>query len=65
MAYFLKKNIKNKKTYLSIVNSFYDANKGGTAHETYKSYGSIDSLIDSGIEDPITYLEEEVRKLND
>ena len=65
MAYFLKKNIKNKKTYLSIVNSFYDSDKGNTAHETYKSYGSIDSLISKGIEDPVNYLQEEVRKLND
>ena len=65
MAYFLKKNIKNGKTYLSIVNSFYDNKKGGTAHETYKSYGCIDSLIESGIEDPVAYLEKEVKKLNE
>ena len=64
MAYFLKKCTKNDKCYLSIVNSFYDGQRGHTVHETYKSYGTGESLIKDGIEDPVKYLEEEVARLN-
>lgn len=64
MAYFLKKCTKKGRTYLSIVNSFYDAERRETAHETYASYGSVETLIKNGIEDPIAYYEEEVKKLN-
>lgn len=64
MAYFLKKCTKNDKCYLSIVNSFYDGQRGHTVHETYKSYGTGESLIKDGIEDPVKYLEEEVNRLN-
>lgn len=64
MAYFLKKNIKKDKTYLSIVNSYYDNARKQTVHETYASYGTGKSLIDEGIDDPIKYLEDEVKRLN-
>lgn len=64
LAYFLKKNHKNNKVYLSIVNSYYDHNRGHTVHETYASFGTGQSLIDNGISDPVAYLTEEVRKLN-
>ena len=64
MAYFLKKNFKNNKLYLSIVNSYYDHDRGHTVHETYASFGTGQSLIDNGISDPVAYLTEEVRKLN-
>lgn len=64
MAYFLKKCTKKGRTYLSIVNSFYDGKKGNTAHETYASYGSIETLKEQGIEDPVAYYEAEVKRLN-
>ena len=64
MAYFLKKNKKNDKVYLSIVNSFYDSSRRQTVHETYASYGTGQSLIDKGINNPIEYLEDEVKRLN-
>ena len=64
MAYFVKKNIKNNKTYYSIVNSFYDGKRGHTAHETYASYGSGKGLKEKGITDIEEYLSEEVKKLN-
>ena len=60
MAYFLKKNKKNDKVYLSIVNSFYDSEKKQTVHETFSSYGTGQCLIDKGIDNPINYLENEV-----
>lgn len=64
MAFFLKKNVKNNKTYLSIVNSFYDSSRKQTVHETFASFGTGQALIDQGIPDPIIYLEEEVKRLN-
>lgn len=64
MAYFLKKNIKNDKVYYSIVNSFYDGNRGHTVHETYASYGSGKKLIEEGVTDIDSYLKKEVDRLN-
>lgn len=64
MAYFLKRCSKNGKIYLSIVNSFYNGERGHTVHETYASYGTGKALKDQGIEDPIKYLEEKVNELN-
>ena len=64
MAYFLKKCTKNGKEYLSIVNSFYDGKRGRTVHETYASFGTGKPLIEQGIKDPVKYLEEKVKDLN-
>lgn len=64
MAYFLKKNIKKDKIYLSIVDSHYSSEKGCSVHETYASFGTGKILVEQGIEDPIAYLEEEVKRLN-
>lgn len=64
MAYFLKKNKKKDKIYLSIVNSYYDSERKQTVHETYASYGTGKSLTDNGINDPVAYLEDLVKKLN-
>lgn len=66
MAYFIKKskNNKNKRTYLSIYESYYDSKKKDTAHKSYKSLGSIEALIEKGIEDPIAYYQKEVDELN-
>ena len=65
MAYFLKKCTKKNRTYLSIVNSFYDATKNDTAHKTYKSFGSLETMLEQGIKDPIAYLETMVKELNE
>lgn len=36
MAYFLKKTNNKKGTYLQIYSSFYDPQRGHTAHKAYK-----------------------------
>ncbi len=64
MAYFLKQTKLKNRTYLSIVESFYNPQKKGTAHRIYKSLKSIESLKESGIEDPVAYFQAEVDKLN-
>lgn len=64
MAYFLKKTRLKGRTYLSIVESFYDSNKKGTAHKIYKSLSSVETLMKNGMEDPIAYYQAEVDKLN-
>ena len=64
MAYFLKKNRKKDKLYLSIVNSYYDSERKQTVHSTYESFGTGQALIDQGISDTIAYLEDKVRTLN-
>ena len=64
MAYFLKKTPLKGRTYLSIVESFYDGNKKGTAHKVYKSLSSVETLKKQGIDDPIDYYQKEVDKLN-
>ena len=35
LGLFLKKNHKNNKLYLSIVNIYYDHNRGYTVHKTW------------------------------
>ena len=55
MAYFLKKNRKKDKLYLSIVNSYYDSERKQTVHSTYESFGTGQALIDQGISDPVAY----------
>ena len=64
MAYFLKKTRLKGRTYLSIVESFYDGTKKGTAHKIYKSLSSVETLKNKGLEDPIAYYQAEVDKLN-
>lgn len=64
MAYFLKKTPNKKGIYLSIYFSRYDSDRKETVHKSYKSLGYVDDLIDKGIDDPITYYQEEVKKLN-
>jgi len=64
MAFFLKKATLKGRTYLSICESFYNPNKKGTAHKTFKSLGSIETLKDNGIDDPIAFYQKEVNALN-
>ena len=64
MAYFLKKTNNKKGTYLQIYSSFYDPERGHTAHKSYKSIGYVHELQAKGIDDPIAFYKEEVTKLN-
>ena len=64
MAYFLKKSNYTKGTYLQIYASFYDPERKGSAHRSYKALGYVHELQAQGIVDPISYYKEEVLKLN-
>ena len=64
MAYFLKKTKTSNDIYLQIYESFYDPDKKGTAHRSFKPVGYVKKLIDKGIEDPIAFYQDEVDRLN-
>lgn len=64
MAYFLKKSNYKKGTYLQIYESFYDPERKGSAHHSYKALGYVLELQAKGIKDPISFYQEEVMKLN-
>ena len=64
MAYFLKKSNLKKGLYLQIYESFYDPDRKQTAHRSYKALGYVDELIQKGINDPISYYQDEVSELN-
>ena len=64
MAYFIKKTNNKKGTYLQIYSSFYDPQRGHTAHKAYKPIGYVHELQAKGIEDPISFYKEEVNRLN-
>lgn len=64
MAYFLKKTTLKGRTYLAIYDSFYDHEKKGAAHKCYKSLGSVETLKKNGMEDPISFYQQEVDFLN-
>ena len=65
MIYFLKKSIPSKKgLYLQIYINFYDPNTKKKNTKSYKSLGYVSDLIASGIEDPVSFYNEEVKKMN-
>lgn len=64
MAYFLKKTKTNNDIYLQIYESFYDPERKGSAHRSYRPVGYVNKLIASGIEDPVSYFQQEVDSLN-
>ena len=64
LAFFLKVSKHQSRTYLSIYESFYSPDVKGTRHRSYRSFGNIQKLIDSGIDDPISYYQKEVDRLN-
>lgn len=64
MAYFLKKTNNKKGLYLQIYESFYDPERGHTAHKSYKPIGYVHELQAKGIDDPLSFYKEEVAKLN-
>ena len=64
MAYFLKKTKNKKGVYLQIYESYYDPERKGGAHRSYKPIGYVHELQENGIEDPAAFYGEEVQKLN-
>lgn len=64
MAFFLKKTKNKKGTYLQIYESFYDPERKGGAHRSYRPVGYVHELQQNGIDDPIAFYNEEVQKLN-
>ena len=64
MSYFLKKTKNKKGVYLQIYESYYDPERKGGAHRSYKPLGYVHELIDQGIDDPVFFYSEEVKKLN-
>lgn len=64
MAYFLKKTKNKKGTYLQIYESYYDPERKGGAHRSYKPIGYVHELQADGVDDPIAFYSEEVHKLN-
>lgn len=64
VAYFLKKTNNKKGTYLQIYSSFYDPERGHTAHKSYKAIGYVHELQATGIDDPVSFYKEEVIRLN-
>ena len=64
MAYFLKKTKNKKGTYLQIYESYYDPERKGGAHRSYKPIGYVHELQQNGLDDPIAFYNEEVQKLN-
>ena len=61
---FLKKTTLKGRTYLAIYDSFYNHKKKGAAHKCYKSLGSVETLKKNGMEDPISFYQQEVDILN-
>lgn len=64
MAYFLKKQHQANNTYLAIYESFYSPDSNGTKHKCIKSLGSVTKLIEKGIDDPISFYQAEVDRMN-
>ena len=64
MAYFLKKTNNKKGTYLQIYESYYDPQRKGGAHRSYRPIGYVHELVESGIDDPLSHFQLEVDELN-
>ena len=62
MAYFFLKSNYKKGTYLQIYESFYDPERKGGAHRSYKALGYVHELQAQGIDDPISFYQEEAAK---
>ena len=64
MSYFLKKTKNKKGIYLQIYESYYDPERKCGAHRSYKPVGYVHELIDKGIDDPVSFYSDEIKKLN-
>ena len=64
MAIFLKQSkYKNGKTYLSIVNGFYDSTTKNSKQITLEKIGFLENLLNE-YEDPISFFTEKAKNLN-
>lgn len=64
MGYFLKQTKNKKGIYLQIYESYYDSERKGGAHRSFKPIGYVHELQAAGIEDPVSFYKEEAAKLN-
>ena len=64
MSYFLKKTKTKNDIYLQIYESFYDPERKGGAHRSYRAIGYVKKLQAAGIEDPVAFYQQEVEQLN-
>ena len=65
MAYFLKKQRQNNKTYLHIYESYYSPETKNTKHRFIKAMSTFEALKEKGIEDPVAFCQKEVDSLNE
>lgn len=65
MAYTLRKCKQSKGIYLKIYFSFRDPAKKNPSNQYVSSPGYVEDLKAKGIEDPIAYYEDYVRKMNE
>lgn len=52
------------RTYLAIYESFYSPDVKGTKHRSIKNLGNINKLIEAGIDDPVSFYQKEVDRIN-
>lgn len=52
------------RTYLAIYESFYSPDVKGTKHRSIKNLGNINKLIEAGIDDPVSFYQKEVDRMN-
>ena len=64
MSYFIKKSNRQNGVYLQIYESFYDSAKKCSRHKAIKTLGYVSKLKEQGIDDPISYYQSEVDKMN-
>lgn len=65
MAYFLKKSKQHNRTYLAIYESFYSPDSNDTRQKCIQSLGSVESLKENGIEDPINFYKKQIAIMNE
>lgn len=65
MAYFLKKSVTKRGTYLQIYESYRDKSRKQTVHRSIKPIGYLEELISEKIPDPIAYYQAEIKRMND
>ena len=64
MAYFLKKSITKRGTYLQIYESYRDKTRKQTVHRSIKPIGYLEELISEKMPDPISFYQAEIKRMN-
>ena len=66
MIYFLKKSTPSSKgLYLQIYANFYDPRTKKKNTKSYKALGYVSDLKKQGIEDPVAFFSQEVKRMNE